>query len=193
MHLSDGYVINSLNIKSRATLMLSTNNNNSDDKDWDGIGDVQFNAKGTSDDDADDNNKEIKFYVDNKNDPERNVTPRKFVGGTSLFSPSTTQEQPTTRSTNQPDDQVYVVNEREIKLVSVFEQTLPIQVLALFAAICFTIYIGFSGGITDGSDRNNYFLDDVDGTIQLVEPEISDYLNNNNNDENIDNGQSVFI
>ena len=52
--------------------------------------------------------------------------------------------------------------EQEINLASTFQRTLPLQAAALAAAIAFVIYIGFSGGITDGSERSYAGVDEID-------------------------------
>jgi hypothetical protein len=82
-------------------------------------------------------------------------------------------------------------------LVSLFERTLPIQIITLLAIISFTIYIGLSGGITDGSDRYTYSDMEYDmdtattttTTIILLEPEISKPLLNDASEM----GPSVFL
>jgi hypothetical protein len=55
--------------------------------------------------------------------------------------------------------------EREIKLASLFQQTLPFQALLVAMAIAFAVYIGISGGITDGSER--FFDDDVNNDVMM--------------------------
>lgn len=51
--------------------------------------------------------------------------------------------------------------EREFNLASVFERTFPIQAAVLLAFTIFVSLVGFSGDITDGSDRNFYGDDDL--------------------------------
>ncbi|KAL7521940.1 hypothetical protein ACHAWX_006637 [Stephanocyclus meneghinianus] len=51
--------------------------------------------------------------------------------------------------------------EREFNLASVFERTFPIQAAVLLAFTLFVSLVGFSGDITDGSDRNFYGDDDL--------------------------------
>jgi hypothetical protein len=132
---------------------------------------------------------------------------RTLLGGPSLFSPpspstSTSSSSSTTsRSSNNNynNDNGFVVNEREVQLVSLFERTLPIQIITLLAIISFTIYIGLSGGITDGSDRYTYsdMENDMDTaattttttTTILLEPEISKPLLNDASEM----GPSVFL
>jgi hypothetical protein len=55
--------------------------------------------------------------------------------------------------------------EREMKLASLFQQTLPFQALLVAMAIAFAVYIGISGGITDGSER--FFDDDVNNDVMM--------------------------
>lgn len=50
--------------------------------------------------------------------------------------------------------------DREMNLASNFERTIPLQAALLLVSIAFAFYIGFTGGITDGSER--YFDDEMD-------------------------------
>ena len=52
--------------------------------------------------------------------------------------------------------------EREFNLAGRFERTLPLQAGLLLAALVFSISVGFTGGITDGSDRNFGGADVID-------------------------------
>jgi len=84
-------------------------------------------------------------------------TPSKFTGagGSSpLFSQDSAPRNKNDSNNNNP-------YEREINLASAFEQTLGLQALGLLAALVFVLYVGFTGGITDGSDRYNYGEDDI--------------------------------
>jgi len=87
----------------------------------------------------------------------RPITPPKFTGagGSSpLFSQDSAPRNKNDSNNNNP-------YEREINLASAFEQTLGLQALGLLAALVFVLYVGFTGGITDGSDRYNYGEDDI--------------------------------
>jgi hypothetical protein len=89
------------------------------------------------------------FTMDTKTPPKR-----KFTGASpSLFSERTSS------SSNLESEQ-----EREFNLVGNFERTLGIQAAILFASIVFVASVGFTGGISDGSDRYFGGLDEIDDT-----------------------------
>jgi hypothetical protein len=82
------------------------------------------------------------------------TSPRKFTGASPpLFSERTSS------SSNLESEQ-----EREFNLVGNFERTLGIQAAILFASIVFVASVGFTGGISDGSDRYFGGLDEIDDT-----------------------------
>jgi len=64
------------------------------------------------------------------------------------------------------------INDTEFRLVSTLEQTLPIQVFVVLITFCWVVYIGVSGGITDGSDRNLF-----EGTELIDEEVVNIFLN----------------
>jgi hypothetical protein len=157
-------------------IVFSNIDNNSDNKDWDGIGDSQFDNQRTRRLDDSDDITEASIS-DNRKQFKNDSNRRSLSGSASLFSPPSIQVKESSR-TRESVSSGFVVNEKEMELVSLFERTLPIQFVTLLALISFTIYIGFSGGITDGSDRyvDELFWNDADGTNVIVEPEVSDYL-----------------
>lgn len=55
--------------------------------------------------------------------------------------------------------------EREFNLAGNFERTIGIQAVILIASLLFVTLIGFTGGITDGSDRNFGGVDDLGDTM----------------------------
>jgi hypothetical protein len=59
-----------------------------------------------------------------------------------------------------------------MKLASLFQQTLPFQALLVTLAIAFVVYIGISGGITDGSER--FFDDDINDVMMWNVPQYYD-------------------
>lgn len=130
--------------------------------DWDGIGESSKEPLQVSNDlkKKDENNKSFdtnQLAGDNKQEPEIYHLERKFTGAPT---------KPPLFSQQQPSNANQAAYEREFNLASVFEQTLPLQALGLLAAICIVAYVGFSGGITDGSDRILYRDDEVDETLQ---------------------------
>eukprot|EP00804_Cyclotella_cryptica_P005519 CCRYP_003046-RA/>CCRYP_003046-RA protein AED:0.41 eAED:0.41 QI:0/-1/0/1/-1/1/1/0/190 len=81
---------------------------------------------------------------------------RKFTGKSSpasVFDSKSTDRAPSAN--------VQREREREFNLASIFERTFPIQAAALLAFTIFVSLVGFSGDITDGSDRNFYGDDDL--------------------------------
>lgn len=79
---------------------------------------------------------------------------RKFTGA----SPSLFSEQTASSSNLQRE------REREFNLVGNFERSLGIQAAILFVSIIFVASVGFTGGITDGSDRYFGGADELDDT-----------------------------
>ena len=89
-------------------------------------------------------------------------TPSKFTGAGSSSSPLFSQDSaPPARNNDNSNDDSNNPYEREINLASAFERTLGLQALGLLAALVFVLYVGFTGGITDGSERYNYGEDDI--------------------------------
>jgi len=81
---------------------------------------------------------------------------RKFTGA------STSQSLFSNQQSTSPSSNIQREREREYNLASRFERTFGIQVALLLFSLIFTISIGLSGGITDGSERNFYGDDIVD-------------------------------
>jgi hypothetical protein len=69
----------------------------------------------------------------------------------SLFDTNNNNQR--TTSSNVRDE----IFQREMNIASRFEQTIAIQAAFVAIALCFVLYIGLTGGITDGSDR---YVDD---------------------------------
>jgi hypothetical protein len=198
------------------TLQFSTNNNNNnnndDDKraiDWDGIGASQWDKERDKGDDVDKMIPAVNQVVDtttktindddddDDNDGIKNRQTWMSPSSSSLFSSTSQTQSSSSSTTTRSNRNGVIVDEREVQLVSLFERTLPIQVVVLLAILCFTIYIGWSGGITDGSDRYTYNIDgneDIDTTI-LLEPEISSYLQQQQQQQldTSEIGPSVFL
>ena len=87
---------------------------------------------------------------------EDTTEPIKFTGqGSPLFGTTNTNN----LSTNNALDRE---REREFNLAGNFERTLPLQVAVLVASFALVIYVGVTGGITDGSDRGNYYYEEDD-------------------------------
>jgi hypothetical protein len=86
---------------------------------------------------------------------------RKFTGApqSSLFTNRSEQ------SSSSPSTNLLREREREFNLASNFERTFGIQAVLLLAAFIYMASVGLSGGITDGSDRNFYGEDEVDGVV----------------------------
>ncbi|KAL3795047.1 hypothetical protein HJC23_006368 [Cyclotella cryptica] len=82
---------------------------------------------------------------------------RKFTGKSSPASVFDSKS----NSDRAPSANVQREREREFNLASIFERTFPIQAAALLAFTIFVSLVGFSGDITDGSDRNFYGDDDL--------------------------------
>jgi hypothetical protein len=165
-----------------------------DDEDWDEIGEVQNRNKKTDGNDDD----ERLFVLDEQKDKNE----RKFTGAasgtaSSLFSPNLNryEESESTIPSKRKDQNEMQVNENEIRLVNVFERTLPIQFFVLVLTLCWTVYIGLTGGITDGSDRN-FFLDD---DFINDQQEIIDYSNSWKQEDELKSdvenvgGPSIFL
>ena len=81
----------------------------------------------------------------------------------SLFEPSRRSD--TTGESNSVSN-LQREREREFNLSSIFQRTLPIQAAFLFLSLAFVLYVGFSGGITDGSDRS--YDDEMDVDIEYL-------------------------
>lgn len=75
---------------------------------------------------------------------------------------------------------------REFELVGRFERTLQYQALAVLAALVVVLSVGFTGGITDGSDR--YFDDDV-----FADDSIESYYPNNNNNAQLQQSWEDYL
>lgn len=191
-------------------LHFSTNNNNNhkidnniddDDNDktkidWDGIGESQF-VNELNDVDYDDEmiptDNQVFDTTTTAIDDDVMKTRQTWMRPSSSSPLFSSTSQTPSSSTTRHNSNGVIVDEREVQLVSLFERTLPIQVVALLAIVCFTVYIGWSGGITDGSDRYTYSIDgneDMDTTIR-VEPEISNFLQQQQDSSEI--GPSVFL
>ena len=110
----------------------------------------------TSNDDQSTDTIDDDLYTINSN-KKIEPTIRKFTGASSssLF----TNQQSTSTS---PSSNIQREREREYNLASRFESTFGLQVALLLFSLVFTIFIGLSGGITDGSERNFYGEDIVD-------------------------------
>ena len=88
---------------------------------------------------------------------------RKFTGASSnnnLFTNGNNEQYSSSPSSN-----IQREREREFNLASNFERTFGIQAVLLLAAIIYVASVGLSGGITDGSERNFYGEDEVDGIV----------------------------
>jgi hypothetical protein len=106
------------------------------------------------------------MYEINNNRSDNNSPPqpiRKFTGApqSSLFT-NRNNEQSTSSS---PSTNLQREREREFNLASNFERTIGIQAVLLLAAFIYMASVGLSGGITNGSDRNFYGEDEVDGVV----------------------------
>ena len=159
--------------------------------DWDGIGESQFKNDDNNDDDEFLSN--MVDTTDTNND--KNDRTRKFAGPTLLSSNRQPQPPPQRRSSSNKNG--VLVNERDIQLVSIFERTLPLQVISFVVMTCFILYIGWSGGITNGSDRYIYTNNEdiVDSsTLLILEPDIRHYLpQQQQQEETYEVGPSVFL
>ena len=170
--------------------------------DWDGIGESQFK----NDNDDNDDDEFLSNMVDTTDtNNDKNGRTRKFAGPTLLSSSSSSlvsssssnhqpQPQPPQRSSSSNKNGV-LVNERDIQLVSIFERTLPLQVISFVVMTCFILYIGWSGGITNGADRYSYTNNEdiVDSSTRLIlEPDIRHYLPQQQQ-ETHEVGPSVFL
>ncbi|KAL3797729.1 hypothetical protein HJC23_000274 [Cyclotella cryptica] len=91
---------------------------------------------------------------------------RKFTGKSSPASVFDSKS----NSDRAPSANVQREREREFNLASIFERTFPIQAAALLAFTIFVSLVGFSGDITDGSDRNFY------GDGDLIEETVVEQL-----------------
>jgi hypothetical protein len=89
---------------------------------------------------------------------------KKFTGAssstTSLFTTTTNKQLSPPSTTNLQRER-----EREFNLASNFERTFGIQAVLLLAAFIYMTFVGLSGGISDGSDRNFYGEDEVDDVV----------------------------
>ena len=159
--------------------------------DWDGIGESQFKN------DNDTDNEFLSNMVDTTDttNNDKNDRTRKFAGPTLLSSNRQPQPPPQRRSSSNKNG--VLVNERDIQLVSIFERTLPLQVISFVIMTCFILYIGWSGGITNGSDRYIYTNNEdiVDSsTLLILEPDIRHYLpQQQQQEETYEVGPSVFL
>lgn len=97
---------------------------------------------------------------------------RPFSSSSSIFSPENEITGPysSSSSSTPTNDKYYESRKDEFDLVGRFEQTIYIQAVIVLFAFIFAIYIGLSGGITDGSDR--YFEDDDDSFQTTIIPEV---------------------
>jgi hypothetical protein len=102
---------------------------------------------------------EIDNYQSYSSPPPQPI--RKFTGApqSSLFTYRSEQ------SSSSPSTNLLREREREFNLASNFERTFGIQAVLLLAAFIYMASVGLSGGITDGSDRNFYGEDEVDGVV----------------------------
>ena len=115
---------------------------------------LQQEESDTSNDDQSTTIDDDLYAIGVNNDKKIEPPIRKFTGAsTSLFS----NQQSTSPSSN-----IQREREREYNLASRFERTFGIQVALILFSLVFTISIGLSGGITDGSERNFYGDDIVD-------------------------------
>ena len=106
---------------------------------------------------------------------EDTTEPIKFTGqGSPLFG--TTNISTNNPSTNNALDRE---REREFNLAGNFERTLPLQVAVLVASFALVIYVGVTGGITDGSDRGNYYYEEDDRIDYETMQRIQNEQNNN--------------
>jgi len=142
-----------------------------DDDDQDGIGDA-FTKDNDNDDLSKQFYKQLKSSTDtgankSSSDEERPAAaPPKFTGGrqpSRLFSEE--EQPPPAESSSSSGDNPY---EREINLASAFENTLGIQALVLVAALTFVLSVGFTGGITDGSERYYGGADEIEQDLWNV-------------------------
>lgn len=105
----------------------------------------------------------ISRLVDYDDDDVKSATtsrdPRTFVGTSSLFS----DDMYSSSSVKQTQ------MEREFDLAGNFEKTLLIQAGLLFAALVFVISVGFTGGITDGSNRYFGGADEITDSPTILE------------------------
>ncbi|KAL7448247.1 hypothetical protein ACHAWC_000469 [Mediolabrus comicus] len=140
---------------------LSSSNSNSDEDssfdDLDGIGKLSEIYE------IDKNNNNAASTTPNTQ-PIQPPTRRKFTGASSSQSLFTTNNNEQSSSSS-PSSNLQKEREREFNLASNFERTFGIQAILLLASLIGVISVGFSGGITDGSERNFYSEDEVDSIV----------------------------
>jgi hypothetical protein len=143
------------------TRLYSSNSNSDEDSsfdDLDGIGKLSEIYE------IDKNNNNAASTTPNTQ-PIQPPTRRKFTGASSSQSLFTTNNNEQSSSSSSPSSNLQKEREREFNLASNFERTFGIQAILLLASLTGVISVGFSGGITDGSERNFYGEDEVDSVV----------------------------
>jgi len=132
---------------------------------------------GSDDGDGKDLAKEFYKQVQQRNSNNENdettdsgttLSRNKLTGSSLLFS-SSEEEQEQSPSVKAQE------YEREFNLAGIFERTFPLQVGLVAAALLFVVFVGVTGGITDGSDRYFGGIDEIGDETSSITTTTLDY------------------